>query len=514
MRFDKKLFRYIFAYSIILILAVSIILLSLFYKQYSDSRKANLYFLNALLQTQSGNNLENFKRSAGEVSNGRDMENFLGSDPVARLFAEKILKSYFESVIDVYPIIREIRIVRGRELLFSTSPEPIEIEAESVIARNKETIYRLLVMDTLQEDIHIVYLISVNNFLSDFDALHRIPSSDIVYVIDKTWAVVFDDGKNQSRLYTVDEESGSDIIVNGKHYFYSGVDIHHIVGIAVSRDSLYESIRKSSVVLVVFALISGIILFFIIRLISRSLTLPIRRLSDHASSVNKTVLPDFNYDGDMVDEVKSLMISLNYMAREVRDFTGRLEQEVSNRTQVIEEQKLELEKISLTDKLTGLNNRRSFDERIARDFDLAARTGLYIGLGIIDIDYFKQVNDNFGHLCGDEILKGISALLIDVFRRNCDNLFRYGGDEFIILTLNNEDQRAEFVSLAEKLRSRVEAHQFSCHEEEPLRLSISTGLFFGKVDQKESFQDILNIADDMLYKVKDEGRNRVKINGS
>lgn len=134
-------------------------------------------------------------------------------------------------------------------------------------------------------------------------------------------------------------------------------------------------------------------------------------------------------------------------------------------------------------------------------------------MGVVDIDLFKQVNDTHGHLCGDEVLKAISFLLTKVFRRNCDSLFRYGGNEFIILTIDKEDQKSEFLSMAEQLRSRVEQYNFEYSKGEiKFNLSISTGLFFGKVDKYNSYQDIMSLADDILYKVKEAGRNKVIIN--
>ena len=248
--------------------------------------------------------------------------------------------------------------------------------------------------------------------------------------------------------------------------------------------------------------------------------MPIRRLSEAASSVQEGEIHNFNSEDKSVSEVQTLISSFNYMISQVQDFTHKLELEVQSRTEVIEKQKQslellnkELKAVSITDKLTGLFNRRSFDEIIARNFKLAARTNLYIGMGVVDIDLFKHVNDSYGHLCGDTVITGVANKLKEVFRRDFDSIFRYGGDEFIVWTLYKENKRKEFLTLAETFRSKVESCTYLCNNEsEKINVTVSIGLFFGRVGDKTDAKQIMEVADEILYKVKEQGRNAVEIN--
>jgi diguanylate cyclase (GGDEF)-like protein len=475
--------------------------------------------LNALLHSQTGHIVDSFKQSAKEISNGREMESLFSDDPVSHFFAEKDLLSYFNSAMAVHPYLKEIRIQKGNRIIFSSSENPLQIDTDKSVCRTDNVIYRIVRNKTLVKDTYLLYIVCVNDFLFDFNSLHNVHFTEIAYVIDKTWAVVFGKEGN-SAISSVEKESDLIIIIDKNKFSYSWIESPHLVQIVVALDNFYKNIIRTALILVLFIALSGFFLFVIIKFISRSLTQPIRELSEYASSAHEGHFPQFRYEGKVVDEVKTLMSSFNYMTREISNFTEKLELEVINRTRVIEDQKNslkklneELEMISVTDKLTGLFNRRYFDEIITRDFDLAARTNLYIGLGIVDIDFFKEINDTFGHLCGDEILKDISGLMISVFRRDSDILFRFGGDEFIILTLNKEDRKPEFHSLCETLRARVEDYSFPCNAGmEELHVTISTGLYFGRADQVENYQEIIKAADKMLYKVKGSGRNKVFIN--
>ncbi len=509
MRFDTKLFRLLFLFTLSSILILSLILVSFFSSQYARAMEDNLRFLNMLLHTQTSQVIEYFGHSASDMTNSRDLENLLGEDPVSRFFAEKSFHAYSESMKASYPYLQEIRVQKGDAILFSSLARPLSVDPWKDVSEEGGTLYRSLRYETQFEGTYLIYILAALDFLKEFNLLHSLPTDQIVYIIAGRWAVSFDEDL-ASRLHTVEFPSQEEVRVQGKDYRYFTEQVQSIAQIAVSRSTLYRNIMRVAFSLLLFLLISGGILFFLIRRISRSLTSPIRLLSQQASSVQTGSLPEFYYEGEMVDEVRSLTDSYNYMTREMREFTQTLEEEVRNRTRVIEEQKEELEKISITDQLTGLYNRRNFDERIERDFSLAIRNDLYIGLGIIDVDNFKQVNDTHGHLFGDSILQGISGTLSSVFRRRTEGLFRYGGDEFMILFLDRKDSRNDFIDLAESLRAQVEKQEYTIEEGmKDVGVTVSIGLFFSRVDKDARYQDIINAADSILYRVKELGRNRV-----
>lgn len=161
--------------------------------------------------------------------------------------------------------------------------------------------------------------------------------------------------------------------------------------------------------------------------------------------------------------------------------------------------------MSLTDPLTGLYNRRHFDSCIEREFLRSKRYGGNFSLAIVDIDFFKKINDNYGHLCGDFVLKEVAYLILDNFRKT-DLVFRYGGEEFVII-LTETDIEGARVSM-ERLRERVESNKF-IYNSEPLSLTISCGI--STTQNVESINEFIDNADKALYKAKQDGRNRVQI---
>ncbi|MEA1910819.1 MAG: diguanylate cyclase [Spirochaetota bacterium] len=521
MRFDRKLFRTFYTYSFLLIFIISLVLFSFFYREYSIVKKENLYFLNILVQEKNEQVLKIIAGFGETIGQGKDVENLLGDNEISRFLADKYLTNYIDNILESYPFLEEVRIQKRETIVFSSSDNPLQITPGSTIIRVGDLLYLVDREQTLIEDSYMLFIVSVVNCLSEFNTLHNNANLHIAYIIDGTWAVVFDEKGNHS-LHPVNEKSGMRVEIDQREYSYSWKKSPHLVQVVISMDSFYRNIRITILLLSLFIVLSGIILFFVIKNTSRSLTQPIRLLSEAASSVQEGELHQFHYKGVDVDEVESLITSFNYMVDEVQDFTQKLELEVQNRTKVIEEQRQslellnkELEMISVTDKMTGLLNRRSFDDITARDFELAARTNLFIGMGVVDIDLFKHVNDTYGHLCGDKIIVSVANNLKGVFRRSFDSIFRYGGDEFIIWTLYKKDKRDEFLSMVETLRSEVENHFYLCNEEsEEIHVTISTGIFFGKVESRTHVKQIMEIADEMLYKVKEQGRNRVAINES
>ena len=163
--------------------------------------------------------------------------------------------------------------------------------------------------------------------------------------------------------------------------------------------------------------------------------------------------------------------------------------------------------LSITDGLTQINNRAFFDNALAIEHRRARRTGTSLGLIMIDIDHFKQINDTHGHLAGDACLQALAKLMRPFIHRAGDVLARYGGEEFVILLLDS--QLTSSAVLAEKFRIAVEGLQIDC-ESQVLRLTASFGVACGVPDQQSIPQDFLATAEKMLYLAKNDGRNCVR----
>jgi len=167
----------------------------------------------------------------------------------------------------------------------------------------------------------------------------------------------------------------------------------------------------------------------------------------------------------------------------------------------------QLERMASVDELTELYNRRFFDDFIKREFERCSRYGRPMSCILIDIDHFKQVNDNHGHLQGDSILREVGALLASSTRRS-DVAVRYGGEEFVIVLPETSLYSARIA--AEKLRRAVDQFEFTHERGKPMHITISLGIAcFNGGQTKESPEDLLARADAKLYESKAGGRNRI-----
>ena len=168
-----------------------------------------------------------------------------------------------------------------------------------------------------------------------------------------------------------------------------------------------------------------------------------------------------------------------------------------------------LEKLSITDNMTGLYNRNYFDRAFSREFRRAKRDEKLFSVVLLDIDFFKQYNDTYGHQEGDKALIAVAQVLLDQAKRSSDFAFRVGGEEFLVIT-NQKD----FISLelfALNIIHSVEAlkipHQPSTASE---FLTVSAGAVQVSSDTEMTPEEIYKAADELLYQAKSAGRNGMK----
>lgn len=202
-------------------------------------------------------------------------------------------------------------------------------------------------------------------------------------------------------------------------------------------------------------------------------------------------------------------ISIQTRAKEelelrVLDRTAELERAMKN----LEIANVELAKLSVTDALTKVHNRRYFDEVLQREHDRSSRTGVPLALALADIDFFKKINDTCGHLAGDECLKLVATTLSQVVGRSTDLVARYGGEEFAIVLPATDAEHA--TEVAERVRAAVADIQF-IYRGKRVPISISLGVVAKVVEPNQSVADFIAEADAALYQAKDAGRNRVML---
>lgn len=176
----------------------------------------------------------------------------------------------------------------------------------------------------------------------------------------------------------------------------------------------------------------------------------------------------------------------------------------------VEEKNTFLQKRSETDPLTGLYNRLKLNEYSEEAFEKALVNRSSIGVEILDIDFFKQYNDNYGHQAGDDCIKFLANMLLKLAGEDGIFVARYGGDEFVIIYegLSKEMVEAKANELRDLIYDAKWEHKFSLTDD---RVTISQGLCYGIPERDASFFAYLQGADKMLYEVKQESRNAIKI---
>ena len=221
-------------------------------------------------------------------------------------------------------------------------------------------------------------------------------------------------------------------------------------------------------------------------LLSQSILAPLSRLGEAAAAVAEGNL-DIQLRIDNRDELGFTMTIFNDMVQRLR--TGRER----------------LEKISITDSLTGLYNRKQIIDSLELQFSRYRRSGVGFSLLMVDIDHFKRINDRYGHLAGDAALQQIGSIFKSVLR-NIDIAGRYGGEEFLIILEQTDELQA--LETAERIRSVTETSPLS-FAGESIHYTVSAGVAAVVEGQVESATSLIQLADRNLYLAKQRGRNQI-----
>jgi diguanylate cyclase (GGDEF)-like protein len=175
---------------------------------------------------------------------------------------------------------------------------------------------------------------------------------------------------------------------------------------------------------------------------------------------------------------------------------------------LLEIKSLEMTRLSNTDALTGLYNRRYFDNEFERELKRSGRSNSILSVIMLDIDHFKVINDTFGHQVGDEYLKKTAETLTSVFKRESDIVARYGGEEFVVLLPGINADHAR--QLAEYLQYRIKAMTID-YQGNKVGATISSGIICCVPDVNTISDSVISCADQALYTAKQEGRDRVVV---
>lgn len=198
-----------------------------------------------------------------------------------------------------------------------------------------------------------------------------------------------------------------------------------------------------------------------------------------------------------------------------RDTAERLEDSIQTRTfelqvalnELADKNRI-LEEQNTLDALSGVRNRAYFDKKILAELKRSRREHRPLALVMLDIDHFKQINDNHGHLAGDAVIRGVAQRIQDLLKRSSDHVCRYGGEEFALILPNTDSEGA--LALAEQIRHSIAEQPFAT-EIGDLSVHISAGCFASIAGPEMVSTDFIHAADQALYQAKTAGRNQVKL---
>ncbi|MCT7646547.1 diguanylate cyclase [Aliarcobacter butzleri] len=236
--------------------------------------------------------------------------------------------------------------------------------------------------------------------------------------------------------------------------------------------------------------LSGIIIKPIYNLVKQSIKIKNRKYND-VSQIESPIL-----------EIALLSASFENMAQSINGYQNSLEEKVKQRTEELLVKNAELLRLSITDNLTKLYNRVKLDKSLQEEMNRSLRYNTNFSIILLDIDYFKKVNDNFGHQVGDEVLIE-SAQVLSKNIRNVDILGRWGGEEFLVICPETKIEDA--IKVASHINAAIKLHKFTTY---PNTVTMSLGVASFNKDIKNVDDIILN-ADKALYQAKEEGRDKV-----
>lgn len=221
---------------------------------------------------------------------------------------------------------------------------------------------------------------------------------------------------------------------------------------------------------------------------------------------------------DRMNTQRRAFMAAQQKALELQRITNeQLELRVEDRTHALRQTMADLEQanqrlqaLTMQDGLTGIRNRRYLDEKLAQEWQRAARNREPLALLLIDIDFFKDFNDRYGHLAGDECLKRVAQVIDGAVTRPSDAAARFGGEEFAVVL---PDTRAEgALHVAENIRQASERVRLPVEGRE-VGVSVSIGVAIQVPEEGLAVQDLIALADQALYEAKSSGRNRTCLAG-
>lgn len=362
--------------------------------------------------------------------------------------------------------------------------------AYSVVGYDYHTIQLLVDEITLSEDVGYARVISTKGNVMAESSTHNTGANDELV------------------MFTQDIKLGNDKVGKLELGLSTRKTIDYL------EEHKYIQLKREALIILLIALGEFLALSYIIIRPVHRMTDAMKNSADESGRIiNKIPITSDDEFAHMSEAFNSLGDKLNAAHERLQSDIEAADEELlqtnrrlvkqSNELRVVNEK---FKMLSITDELTGMYNRRHFQELIESDIEVSRRYGRSNSLLIIDIDHFKKINDNYGHPCGDDVLIMVSRTMMDNLRKT-DILCRIGGEEFAVLC--RQADRDDALDIAEKLRATVESTVVKC-EDNKIKCTISVGVCsFDGERESINLEAIYRESDIAVYHAKKSGRNIV-----
>lgn len=335
---------------------------------------------------------------------------------------------------------------------------------------------------------------------------------------DITYLELFDDQNHT--LYSYKKEKIAAVKIDGlngcENVIIDNITNNQIGRIVVGFDnSEYKNMRKLNNQTTIKIFVIAFLMLGVFLLLIRKEFRHLRELSNKVLEYDPKINNFEMKESKKLDEVGVIHNAIVAMVAKIHSYTKimdelnfSLEDKVKKRTKELQEANEKLEKLSKLDPLTQIANRRYFDTYLKEVWELSVRAKTSVSIVMCDIDYFKNINDTYGHQVGDEVLKNTACVIQRSLKRSTDMVARYGGEEFIIV-LYDSDINGALELCKEIARNLSDIKNFTVGEQVIKPFTLSFGVCSMVARHKDEYGMLIRKADNALYEAKEQGRDRI-----